>query len=625
MPLDASQVPEDAPDGEAQPKAQAFDGRAYAGTLPGLPGVYRMYDARDRLLYVGKAKDLRKRVSSYFTRPVMEPRTQAMVAQIARMDVSLTPTEAEALVLESRLIKSQRPRYNILLRDGKGYPMLRLTVSDAYPRLFVHRGKPAAGTRDFGPFPSGEAVRHGMNLLQKTFQLRNCEDSVFAHRSRPCLQHFIGRCSAPCVKLIDEASYRAHVDEAAAFLEGRSDAVVQQVVAQMEVASEAQQYERARVLRDRIGQLRQAQARMSVQSASTDRDVVACAVQGEVACVSVLTWRDGHHLGAQTYFPKLPLGATPAQVLGQFLGQAYVDAAVPGEVVLAEEPEDLAAVQAALSAQAGRAVDVRVRVRGERAQQMALAQKNVTEALRSRQASRDVLGARWADLTRLLGLAQAPTRLEAFDISHTQGEAPVAACVVFGTEGPLKAQYRRYNVDGIVKGDDYAAMRQAVERRLRRGVAEQTPLPEVLLIDGGAGQVAEAEAVVAELGLGARVQVVGVSKGPARRPGEETLVRQGRPDLHPGPASPGLQLIQMVRDEAHRFAGAGHRARREKARTGTSALEGIEGVGPTRRRALLTAFGGLQGVKAASVEELGLVPGFSRDLAHRVHQALHPA
>lgn len=600
-----------------------FDGKAFVRTLTHAPGVYRMYDAEDALLYVGKAKDLQRRVSSYFLRPPSDPRIGTMVSQVARMDITVTRTEAEALVLESQLIKAQNPRYNIQLRDDKSYPYLRFTVAQPFPRLFAHRGRPDPKCRDFGPFPSSEAVRNSMTILQKTFKLRNCDETYFRHRSRPCLQHGIGRCSAPCVGLIDEGTYREHVDQAIAFLEGRSQGVIDELVGRMDAASRSLQFEQAATLRDRVGHLRAVQSRMDVRGSDTDRDVIACQIRGDVAAVSVMFYRDGQNMGAKAFFPALPLGGTEADVMAQFVAQHYLGAALPTDLVLSHAPTDQEALETALSEQAGRKVSLRVNVRGERAHQLSMAEKNVDVALGARLASQEEMQRRRQDLARLLDLPRPPRRIECFDISHTRGEATVASCVVFGPEGADKTAYRRYNIEGITPGDDYAAMHQALQRRFRRLAKGEGEGPDLLLIDGGPGQVEQALSVLAELGLNDRgIEVVGVAKGPARRAGDEDLIRPGKPTLHPGSGSPGLHLIQAVRDESHRFAITGHRRRRQAARS-QSALEHIPGVGATRRLALLKAFGGWQGVMAAGAEELSRVPGISRALGETIYQSLH--
>lgn len=599
-----------------------FDGKAFVRNLTSSPGVYRYFDAEGALLYVGKASNLKKRVGSYFVKPRMQPRIAAMVSQIARVETTVTRTEAEALLLESQLIKQLKPRYNILLRDDKSYPYVYLSSGDRYPRLAFHRGARKPPGRYFGPFPSAWAVRESLNVMQKLFKVRQCEDSYFRNRSRPCLQYQIGRCSAPCVEYIGVADYRRDVRHAEMFLDGRSSVVIEELSQAMEQASASLDFERAASLRDQVSVLRRLQAQHYVQGASTDRDVIACRIEGGVACISVLFFRNGMSLGSRDFFPRLPLDASEADVLGQFIGQYYLDRPVPAELVLSAPVEARAALAEALGQHAGHAVNVKTSVRGERARFLDLALRNASAALTSRLASRQTLGSRFQDLARLLELPEPPHRIECFDISHTQGEATVASCVVFGPEGPEKSHYRRFNITGITPGDDYAAMQQALTRRFRRLAEGEGARPDILLIDGGKGQVAQALQVLGELGLGG-IRVVGVSKGPARRAGDENLVlaESGR-ILHPGPASPALHLVDAVRDESHRFAISGHRKRRQKTRQ-RSILEDVPGVGPRRRAALLRAFGGLDGVEGAGVEELMQVGGIHRDLAERIYTALH--
>ncbi len=616
--MTAAPVPRDNP---PMQESSAFDGKAFVSHLSGAPGVYRMIGAGDELLYVGKAGNLKKRVGSYFLKPTLHPRIAAMVAQIARIEVTLTRTEAEALLLEAQLIKTLRPRYNILLRDDKSYPYIHLTPGDV-PRLAFHRGARTGGGRYFGPYPSAIAVRETLGLLQKLFRIRNCEDSYFRNRSRPCLQHQIGRCSAPCVGLVDADDYRASVHHATLFLEGKSNALLEELVGQMEQASAALAFERAAMLRDRIELVRRVQARHYVQGAGRDMDVVACTIANGSACVSVLFFRDGASLGSRDYFPRLPIDAGEDAVIASFLAQYYLDRPVPEEIITSHAPEEAALLAEALAEHAGHRVELKSAVRSERARFLEMALKNSAAALAARLASRQTLAARFEALRDLLGLDAVPQRIECFDISHTMGEATVASCVVFGPEGAEKSQYRRFNIAGITGGDDYAAMHQALERRYRRVQKEEGRLPDLLLIDGGPGQVAQALDVLRELGIDG-VQVVGVAKGDSRRAGHESLILgdSGRV-VWPGPDSPASHLVQAIRDEAHRFAITGHRARREKARE-ASRLEDVAGVGAKRRAALLRQFGGLAGVTRAGVEELMQVDGINRELAERIYAALH--
>jgi excinuclease ABC subunit C len=600
----------------------AFDGKAFVKNLTTSPGVYRYFDADGDLLYVGKAGNLKKRVGSYFLKPRMEPRIAAMVAQIARVEITLTRTEGEALLLESQLIKSLKPRYNILLRDDKSYPYIYLSGGEDYPRLAFHRGARHMPGRYFGPYPSTFAVRESLNLMQKLFKVRQCEDSYFKNRSRPCLQHQIGRCTAPCVKLITVDDYRVDVRHAEMFLEGRSSAVIDELAGSMEQASKALEFERAAAMRDQVAALRKLHAQHHVQGASADMDVLACCIEAGMACVSVLFFRNGISLGTREFFPRLPLDAEPADVLEQFIAQYYLDRPVPRELILGKVLPDQQILGEMLTEQSGHAVELKSSVRGERARFLQMAERNAQASLTARLASRQTLGARFDDLQKLLELDAPPRRIECFDISHTQGELTVASCVVFGPEGAEKSHYRRFNISGITPGDDYAAMHQALVRRFRKVAEGEGAKPDVLLIDGGSGQVAQALDVLKELSV-TGIHVVGVAKGPGRRAGEETLVLadSGR-TLHPGPASPALHLVAAVRDEAHRFAISGHRKRREKARE-RSVLEDVPGIGARRRTALLKAFGGLGGVEAAGVEELMQVKGIDRSLAERIYAVLH--
>jgi len=602
--------------------APAFDGKAFVRTLSSSPGVYRHFDVAGELLYVGKASNLKKRVSSYFLRPPKEPRIAAMVAQIARVEVTVTRTEGEALLLESQLIKSLKPRYNILLRDDKSYPYIYLSTGEDYPRLGFHRGARTRPGRYFGPYPSAYAVRESLNLMQKLFKLRQCEDSYFHNRTRPCLLYQIGRCSAPCVGMINKEEYAADVRHAEMFLEGRSSAVIDELATSMEQASATLQFERAARLRDQIAALRQLQAGNYVQGANADMDVIACRIESGLACVSILFFRDGISLGTRDFFPRLPVDAEPGNVLGQFIAQYYLERPAPRELILGGEVADLDLLKEMLTAKAGRAVDLKTRVRGDRARFLQMAERNAQASLTARLASRQTLGTRFDDLQALLGLDELPRRIECFDISHTMGEATVASCVVFGPEGPEKSHYRRFNITGITPGDDYAAMHQALTRRFRRLAEGEGLRPDILLIDGGKGQVAQALDVLRDLGI-RDILVIGVAKGPGRRAGEETLVlADGGRELHPGSSSPALHLIAAVRDESHRFAISGHRARREKARQ-HSVLEDVPGVGARRRSMLLRTFGGMQGVQAAGIEELTRVRGIDRELAERIYASLH--
>jgi excinuclease ABC subunit C len=600
----------------------AFDGKALAATLGTRPGVYRMLDAEGTALYVGKAGDLRKRVGSYFSRPQLEPRIALMLARVASIEVTVTRTEGEALVLENELIKSLKPRYNVLLRDDKSYPWIFLSGGEDFPRMGFHRGARGAQGRYFGPYPGAYAVRESLGLMQKLFRVRQCEDSYFRNRTRPCLQYQIGRCSAPCVGLVSAADYAVDVRHAAMFLEGQRTAVVEELAGRMEQASGALEFERAARLRDQIASLKQVQARQYVGVAENDADVIACRVVGGIACVHALFFRNGASLGGRSFFPRAPGDAGEAEVLGAFVAQYYLERQPPTLVLVNRPFEDADLLAEVLGERRGRKVEIRHARRGDRARLVEMAERSAEQAIATEAASQSTLRERWQALAILLGMEAPPARVECFDISHTMGEATVASCVVFDAGGPVKSQYRRFNISGIEPGDDYGAMRQALERRFRRAINEGGTLPDLLLVDGGRGQVHAALESLADLGV-TGVDVVGVAKGPDRRPGlEELIVGAEGKALRPAGSDPGLHLIQAIRDEAHRFAITGHRQRRQRVRE-TSRLEDIEGVGPRRRAALLKHFGGLAGLTGAGVEELTRVRGVNRALAERIYAALH--
>ena len=606
----------------AKSAATGFDGKQFVRNLTVSPGVYRMLDVQGEPLYIGKAGNLRKRVGSYFLKPAMQPRIAAMVAQIAHIAVTLTRTEAEALLLEAQLIKSLKPRYNILLRDDKSYPYIYLSGGEDFARMAFHRGAKTGKGEYFGPYPSAWAVRESLDLMQKLFRVRQCEDSYFRNRSRPCLQYQIGRCSAPCVGLIEPAEYQDSVRHAAMFLRGKSGDVVEELGASMERASGALEFERAARLRDQIATLNRLHAQVHVQGASADLDALACRIDGGLTCVSVLFFRNGVNLGSRDFFPRIPTGANEGALLAAFIAQYYLDKPVPRELLTSHAPDDAAVLAEMLGTQAGHAVEIKANVRSARARFVDLARKNAQAALTARLASQQTLHERLESLRDLLDLGDTPQRLECFDISHTLGEATVASCVVYGPEGAIKSDYRRFNIAGIEPGDDYGAMRQALDRRYRRVQAGEGILPDILLIDGGKGQVAQALEVLADLGVSG-VLVVGIAKGPERRAGHESLIRGDNGKvLWPGPESPALHLLDAIRDEAHRFAITGHRQRREKARE-KSRLEEISGVGAKRRSALLKHFGGIVGVAAAGVDELAGVTGVSRGLAEKIYAAFH--
>ena len=600
--------------------ATAFDSSAFLATCSGRPGVYRMFDEQSRLLYVGKASNLKKRLASYFRKTGLAPKTAALVARIAQVETTIVANETEALLLEQTLIKEWRPPYNILLRDDKSYPYVLLSDGD-YPRLGIHRGAKSAKGRYFGPYPSAGAIRESLALLQKTFLVRQCEDSYFKNRTRPCLQYQIKRCSAPCVGLVGETDYAADVRRAAEFLSGRQHALTEDMTRDMLAASEALEFETAAELRDQIQALARVQERQFVMSTSSDIDcdVVGIAREGGMVCVNLVMIRGGSQLGDKRFFPDNADDLDDSGVLEAFLLQHYSHQPAPGTVYVSTAVNPV--MGEALSAIAERRVSVISHTLGERRVWVEMAGKNAHLSIQQKLASRSTQEMRIAALAEALGYDQVE-RLECFDISHTMGEATVASCVVYDHGQMRPSEYRHFNISGITPGDDYAAMREALTRRYQKLAAGEGKLPDVLLIDGGKGQVGVAVEVLAELGLN-ELPIVGVAKGEARKPGLETLVLVREQKTLQLPADhPALHLIQTVRDEAHRFAITGHRARRAKART-TSTLEEIPGVGPKRRQRLLTRFGGLKGLAAASVEDIALVEGINRVLAEKIYAALH--
>ena len=602
-----------------------FDAARFLKSVTERPGIYRMYGPDDVILYIGKARNLKARLSSYF-RGQQAIKTQALVRQIVRIEITATQTEAEALLLESNLIKAHRPRYNILLRDDKSYPWIYVSTDQEYPRLAYHRGARKRHGRYFGPYSAPSAVRETLNLLEKVFKVRQCEDSVFRNRSRPCLQYQIGRCKAPCVGYISPEAYRQDVDDTMAFLSGRSQMLTEQLAERMEQAAAALDFEQAAQLRDQLSQLRVVAQQQSITGVSGDADVIALITVMNLTVVAVSTIRDGRHLGTRSYFPQIPADTEPAETMAGFISQYYAEREAPARVLCSPLPQDVEFLSDGLSAQTGRRVAFMIPQRGKAKEWLEQTAENARLAAQERLASRVGLETRFAALRAVTGLNQIQ-RIECFDISHTQGELTVASCVVFGLEGAQKDQYRRYSIEGITPGDDYAAMHQALTRRFARAQREGGILPDVLLIDGGAGQVAQAQDVLPELGIDS-VYILGVAKGVARRAGEERLIRpktstgQGGEETRLDPHDPALHLIQQVRDEAHRFAITGHRARRQKART-QSDLEKIPGVGAKRRQALLKHFGGMRGLRNASVAELVKVPGVSVSLADGIHAWLH--
>jgi excinuclease ABC subunit C len=598
-----------------------FDAGELIRSLPHRPGVYRMIGAAGDTLYVGKARDLRKRVASYFQKTGHHPRIALMVAQVGSVETTVTRSEGEALLLENNLIKSLRPRYNVVFRDDKSYPYICFT-GGAFPQMRFHRGKLDPKSRYFGPFPGAGAVREGMQLLQKVFQLRTCEESVFRNRSRPCMLHQIHRCSAPCVGRIGEHEYEADVAAAMLFLQGKGSEVVAQLQEQMAQAAAELAFERAARVRDRIARLANLQSRQFVESfTAKDVDVVGLATEGGLVAVNVVMIRGGRHVGDRTFFPQHAEGAESEEILAAFLAQHYLERAAPPVIVIGAEIER-DALGEVLTTQGAERVQIVTSPGGERRVWLEMAAQNARMAIEQRLAQKSTQEDRLFALQDALALANSPQRIECFDVSHTMGEAAVASCVVFDRMAMQTGEYRRFNVKPLHGGDDYAAMREALSRRVARIVTGEFPVPDLLLIDGGRGQVGVAAEVLAEHGLH-DVPLVGIAKGPERKPGLEELVFPDRPEPLVLPADhPGLHLLQQIRDEAHRFAIQGHRARRGKART-TSSLQDIEGIGARRRQSLLAHFGGLKALQAASVDDLARVPGISRPLAERIYARLH--
>jgi excinuclease ABC subunit C len=617
---------------EAESK-KVFDSAAFLKNVTSKPGVYRMRDDKDQVIYVGKAKNLKNRLNSYFRQTGLSPKTQVMVSKIASIDTTITHTEGEALLLESNLIKELRPRYNVLMRDDKSYPYIFVSDKDPYPRIALHRGARKKQGLYLGPYPNALAVRESINLLQKMFMIRPCEDSVFDNRTRPCLQYQIKRCTAPCVGYITEKAYRKDIKHAILFLQGKSEQVISELIKDMEKAAEKHHFEKAAVYRDQISNLRKIAEKQYISADKGDIDIIACSTEGGQACVTVFYIRNGLNLGNRSFYPSLPEELSAEQILTAFIPQFYLKRDVPGEIIVSADLSERNLIAEVLGEQAKHKVKVTSKVRGERAKWIEMALNNSSNSLKIRLVSRAGLLSRFEALQEVLQLDEIPLRLECFDISHTQGEATVASCVVFTPEGAFKTDYRRYNITGITGGDDYAAMKQALERRYRPAKAgkeksdkqnEEQKLPDILFIDGGKGQLRQAIDVFAQLGIDS-VLLIGVAKGEGRKAGLEKLVfSDGRPDLYLTIESAALNLILQVRDEAHRFAISGHRAQRAKKRS-TSPLEGITGLGPRRRQTLLKHFGGIQGITQAGVEDIAKIGGISKKLAQDIYDQFHAA
>jgi excinuclease ABC subunit C len=603
--------------------SEQFDAKPFVDSLPGRPGVYRMLDSEGQILYVGKARNLKSRVASYFQPSNVQPKVLALIAKTASMEVTITNSDTEALLLEYNLIKKHRPRFNVVLRDDKSFPYLHLETNHDFPRLNFYRGSRKEPGKYFGPYPSAGAVRDTLQQLQKLFRIRNCDDTYFANRSRPCLQYQIQRCTAPCVGLVSKEHYARDVSAAIKVLEGRNDEVSEELGRRMDAAAERLDFEEAAQLRDQLAKLKVIQAQQIVTAgADHDADVIGIAAANGEYCVALMFVRAGRSLGSTTFFPKAPFAELP-EVLAAFVMQYYLERDAPAEIIVEQDFDEMQLLETTLSQRLPHKVRICSSVRGIRARWLEMMHNNAEQALNMRRLARAGIESSLEDLREAFDLEEAPSRLECFDISHTGGTDTVASCVVFGVEGPLKSDYRRFNISGIQPGDDYAAMYQALTRRYTRVRDGEIVKPDVLLIDGGKGQLAEAAKVLDELGVGG-ITLIGVAKGVDRRVGQEQLFLLGQdtPTILP-PDSRALHLIQRVRDEAHRFAIAGHRKKRAK-RHSQSILETIPGLGPVKRRELLKQFGGLQGILRAGIDDFIQIRGLGRELAQVIYEHLHP-
>ena len=602
---------------------QEFDARPFVGSLTHRPGVYSMLNAKGKVIYVGKARDLKKRVASYFQRTHASPKTASMMLQVANVEVTVTNTESEALILEYNLIKRHKPRFNVVLRDDKSYPYIHVTTTHPFPRIEFHRGARKGKGRYFGPYPNSSSVRKTVNELQKLFLIRSCQDSYFSNRTRPCLQYQIKRCTAPCVGYVDEETYAEDINAAILFLEGRNRHVIDTFVARMEQAAKELDYERAARYRDQISRIKDVEAEQLIsRSNAKDLDVIGVASRPGIHCFTVLFIRNGALLGSRNHFPRVAGELSRNDVVSGFLSQYYLGREAPAEIIVDAAIDDQSLLQQELAQRAGHKVEIRHRVRGDRQRWIEMARTNAEQGLLLELASNASIRRQFQALTDVLGLDSPPERLECFDISHTSGEATVASCVVFNLAGPVKSDYRRFNLSPAAAGDDYGAMAEALCRRYERVRKGEVAMPDILFVDGGKGQLAAAMTVLDELKIESLL-VIAVAKGRSRKPGQEQLFLAGRKSpIILSPDSGALLLVQRIRDEAHRFAITGHRQRRAKARN-TSRLEEIPGLGPKRRRELLRQFGGLQGVRDAGVGDLAKVHGISRDLAEKIYDNLH--
>jgi len=601
-----------------------FDSKDFLKNLTAQPGVYRMYNSKNEVIYVGKAKNLKKRVTSYFRKNVDSIKTASLVRNIADMDVTIVNSETEAFILENNFIKKYKPRYNVVLRDDKSYPFIFLS-DHTHPRLSLHRGPKKLAGEYFGPYPSAWAVRESLRTMQKLFPIRQCEDAYYRARSRPCLQYQLKRCAGPCVEgLVSDEDYQQQIDLARLFLKGKNKDVVDSLVKQMEKASTELRFEAAGRYRDQISALNKVQEQQWVSGNQEEMDVFGFAYRNGIASIQGFFIRDNKLLGSKSFFPKVPAESTPEEVLQSFILQFYLagNKSIPKQIILPQAIEEQESIESVLSQEAGRKIRFFKGAREEKKRYLKLANTNAETALETKQNQQKSVFARYVELEKILDPEKPIQRMECFDISHTSGQQTVASCVVFNRDGPYKTDYRRYNIEGITPGDDYAAMAQALSRRYKNA-SEESKIPDILFIDGGKGQLAQAEAHFEEWSIDKKPLLIGVAKGTSRKAGLETLILGGNHDTIPMSGdSPALHLIQHIRDEAHRFAITGHRARRQKDKK-KSVLESVPGVGSKRRQSLLKYMGGLQGLLKASKDEIAKVPGISNEMADIIYDHIH--
>ena len=605
----------------------AFNSKKFVSSLTSRPGIYCMKNNNDKVIYIGKAKNLKKRVSSYFNRADSAPiKTQVMMKQVDNIDVTITETESEALILENNLIKEYKPKYNIIFRDDKSYPYIYLTTTHKFPRFNYYRGSLKGKGEYFGPFPSAGSVKKTLNLIQKLFLIRSCEDNVFANRSRPCLQYQIKRCSAPCVNYITKEDYQSDIDNAVLFIEGKKEKIIKTLTEPMQIAADKLDYEKAAKLRDQIRSVREIQEKQYAGGKVNDVDIVVCAKNNNQACIQLSFIRSGLNLGSRKYYPRHIEEQSESDLIQAFLSQFYLNnkklKKYPAEILVSHDINEKTLVETVIYEKFKQNIKIKYKVRGVRARWLSIAKENATLDLRQKLAINENLTKRYKALQDLLSFAEPIEKMECFDISHMQGESTVGSCVVFGKNGAIKEQYRKFNIENITKGDDYAATSQIIRRRYMRLIKENNVLPDLILIDGGKGQINVAKRELDELQL-SHILILGIAKGPSRKAGMENLILSiDNEIIECDSASPALHLIQHIRDEAHRFAIMAHRQKRKKKRS-RSILEEIEGIGNKRRQLLIRHFGGLQGVSKASINELAKVSGINKNLAKKIYETIH--